>query len=157
MKSYLLKEINKMKTQMGLVVEQEEELTPEDLTGLRVMVYYNLHKHTFSVTYGGKVILYADYVKLRNVEFRVRKGGQDKVRQEMRKNVHAFVIGNLVDYCQFPCEEMPEETNDNVITYNPYKYDSFVKKDSEEPIYNANEIDMINTRNKIFHINEIVN
>ena len=53
-----IKEINKMKTQMGLVVEQEEELTPEDLTGLRVMVYYNLHKHTFSVTYGGKVILY---------------------------------------------------------------------------------------------------
>ena len=50
---------------MGLIVEQEEELTPEDLTGLRVMVYYNLHKHTFSVTYGGRVILYADYVKLR--------------------------------------------------------------------------------------------
>jgi len=141
---------------MGLIIEQEEELTPEDLTGLRVMVYYNLHKHTFSVTYGGRVILYADYVKLRNVEFRVRKGGKDKVRQEMRKNVHAFVIGDLVDYCQFPCEEMPAETNDNVITYNPYKYDSFVKKDSEEPIYNANEIDMINTRNKIFHINEIV-
>ena len=59
------------------------------------MVYYNLHKHTFSVTYGGRVILYADYVKLRNVEFRVRKGGKDKVRQEMRKNVHAFVIGDF--------------------------------------------------------------
>ena len=50
---------------------------------------------------------------------------------------------------------MPKETNDRVITYNPYKYDSFVKKDTEEPIYNANEIDMINTRNKIFHINEV--
>ena len=53
MNRYLLKEINKMKTHMGLIIEQEEELTPEDLTGLRVMVYYNLHKHTFSVTYGG--------------------------------------------------------------------------------------------------------
>ena len=69
MNRYLLKEINKMKTHMGLIIEQEEELTPEDLTGLRVMVYYNLHKHTFSVTYGGRVILYADYVKLRNVEW----------------------------------------------------------------------------------------
>ena len=53
-------------------------------------------------------------------------------------------------------ENMPPETNEKVITYNPYKYDSFVRKDSEEPIYNANEIDMINTKNKIFHINEIV-
>ena len=47
-------------------------------------------------------------------------------------------------------------TNDRVITYNPYKYDSFVNKETEEPVYSANEIDMINTQNKIFHINEIV-
>ena len=50
---------------------------------------------------------------------------------------------------------MPPETNNNIITYNPYKYDSFVRKDTEEPIFSANEIDMINTKNKIFHINEI--
>ena len=139
---------------MGLVVEQDENNI--DPIGLRVMVYYNLHKKTFSVQYKGRIILYADYVKLGNVEFRVREGGKEKVRQEMRKNVHAFVIGDLMDYCQYPCENMPPETNDKVITYNPYKYDSFVKKDTEEPIFNANEIDMINTKNKIFHINEIV-
>ena len=153
----LIKEIGKMKSQMGLLSEDVNE----EFVGLRVMVYYNLHKKTFSVTYDGRVILYADYVKLKNVEFRVREGGKEKVRQEMRKNVHAFVIGDLIDYCEYPCENMPEETNDRVITYNPYKYDSFVKLDSEdptkyEPIYNANEIDMINTRNKIFHINEVV-
>ena len=153
----LIKEIGKMKSQMGLLSEDVNE----EFIGLRVMVYYNLHKKTFSVTYDGRVILYADYVKLKNVEFRVREGGKEKVRQEMRKNVHAFVIGDLIDYCEYPCENMPEETNDRVITYNPYKYDSFVKLDSEdptkyEPIYNANEIDMINTRNKIFHINEVV-
>jgi hypothetical protein len=100
--------------------------------------------------------LYADYVKLRNVEFRVREGGKEKVRQEMRKNVHAFVIGDLIDYCEYPCGDIPPETNDKVITYNPYKYDSFVNKETEEPVYKANEIDMINTKNKIFHINEIV-
>jgi len=154
MNKYLLKELNTIKSRMGLVVEQDENNI--DPIGLRVMVYYNLHKKTFSVQYKGRIILYADYVKLGNVEFRVREGGKEKVRQEMRKNVHAFVIGDLMDYCQYPCENMPPETNDKVITYNPYKYDSFVKKDTEEPIYNANEIDMINTRNKIFHINEIV-
>jgi len=154
MSRYLLKELNTIKSRMGLVVEQDENNI--DPIGLRVMVYYNLHKKTFSVQYKGRIILYADYVKLGNVEFRVREGGKEKVRQEMRKNVHAFVIGDLMDYCQYPCENMPPETNDKVITYNPYKYDSFVKKDTEEPIFNANEIDMINTKNKIFHINEVV-
>ena len=152
MKKKLIKELNTIKSRMGLLSEN----TDQDLIGKKVMVYYNLHKHTFSVQYQGKVVLYADYVKLSNVEFRVREGGKDKVRKEMRKNVHAFVIGTLMEYCTYPCENMPQETNDNVITYNPYKYDSFVKKDSEEPIYNANEIDMINTKNKIFHINEII-
>jgi hypothetical protein len=149
----LIKEIGKMKSQMGLIKEDVNE----EFIGLRVMVYYNLHKHTFSVTYKGKVVLYADYVKLKNVEFRVREGGRERVRREMKKNVHAFVIGDLVDYCVFPCENMPPETNNNVITYNPKKYDTFVRKDTEEPVYRANEVDMINKeRNKIFHINEIV-
>ena len=73
------------------------------------MVYYNLHKHTFSVQKNGLVILHADYLKLKNVEFRVRQRGNERVRDEKSKNVHAFVIGDLIDYCQYPCDEMPEE------------------------------------------------
>jgi hypothetical protein len=119
------------------------------------MVYYNLHKHTFSVKLNDRVILHVDYVKLGNVEFRVRQGGKEKVRSEKQKNVHAFVIGDLLDYCEFPCENIPNEPTDKVVTYNPYKYDSFVYKDSEEPIYNAKEVDMINLKNKLFVINEV--
>ena len=73
----------------------------------------------------------------------------------MRKNVHAFVIGTLTDFCTYPCEELPNEPNENIITYNPYKYDSFVKKDTEEPIFKANEVQMINSKNKVFFISEI--
>lgn len=127
--------------------------TEKENIGKRVMVYYNLHKHTFSVTYKSKVIIHADYVKLKNVEFRVRQGGKEKVRDEKRKNVHAFVIGDLMDYCTYPCENLPEEPNDNIVTYDPYKYNSFVTKSTKEPIYNANEVDMINSRNKLFVIN----
>lgn len=118
--------------------------------GKRVMVYYNLHKHTFSITYQNKVILHADYVKLSDVEFRVRPGGKQRVRDEKSKNVHAFVIGNLIDFCEYPCENIPDETNKMVVTYNPYKYESFVIKSTEEPIFNAEEVDMINSKNKIF-------
>jgi len=127
----------------------------EDYRGKRVMVYYNLHKHTFSVTYDSIVIMHADYVKLKDVEFRVRQGGKEKVRGEKRKNVHAFVIGTLVDYCKYPCENMPEESNDNIVTYDPYKYDSFVYKSTKEPVYRAKEVDMVNQKNKLFVINEI--
>lgn len=116
--------------------------------GKKVMVYYNLHKHTFSVKYEDKVILHADVVKLRDVEFRVRKGGKEKVRVEKNKNVHAFVIGTLTDFCEFPCDEI-NEPQGTVVTYNPYKYDSFVIKNTEEPIYNAKSVEMVNLKNKI--------
>lgn len=116
------------------------------------MVYYNLHKHTFSLKKGGIVFLHADFVKLKDVEFRVRKGGREKVNIEKSKNVHAFVIGTLVDYCKYPCNQIPEEPSGDIVTYNPYKYESFVYKQNEEPIFKATEVDMINSRNKIFVI-----
>lgn len=125
-----------------------------EFTGLKVMVYYNLHKKTFSIQHKGLVIAHADYVKLNDVEFRVRKTGKNKVRSEKRKNVHAFVVGKLMDFCKYPCDSLPEEKNGNVITYDPYIYDSFVKKENGEPIYKATEVEMINNRNKIFIIKE---
>jgi hypothetical protein len=118
--------------------------------GKKVMVYYNLHKHTFSVTYDSKVIMHADYVKLGDVEFRVRKGGKERVRSEKSKNVHAFVIGKLLDYCEYPCENIPSPSSDKVVTYNPYKHDTFVFKNTEEPVYRAQEVDMINSKDKLF-------
>jgi hypothetical protein len=121
--------------------------------GDKVMVYYNLHKHTFSIRYNGIVIAHADYVKLFDVEFRVRQGGREKVLKDKMKNVHSFVIGTLVDYCKYPCENMPSEPNNNIVTYNPYKYNSFVMKDTEEPVYKADIVKMINSKNKIFIIN----
>ena len=63
----LIKEVSKIKSRMGLLNEDVNQ----EFIGLRVMAYYNLHKKTFSVTYKGRVILYADYVKLKNVDFRV--------------------------------------------------------------------------------------
>lgn len=139
-----------------IITEEQEELLKNkinDLIGKKVMCYYDLHRHTFSVTYKGLVMLKADYLRLSDVEFRVRQGGKQKVRSEQRKNVHAFVIGYLDDYCEFPCDDIPEPESNEVITYNPYKYDTFVVKSTEEPIYKANEIEMINIKDKIFLIN----
>ena len=135
-----------------IISENQKEFIGENLIGEKVMVYYNLHKHTFSVKKGGIVFLHADFVKLKDVEFRVRKGGREKVNIEKSKNVHAFVIGTLIDYCKYPCGQIPEEPSGDIVTYNPYKYESFVYKQTEEPIFKATEVDMINSRNKIFVI-----
>jgi hypothetical protein len=122
----------------------------DDFIGKRVMVYYNLHKQTFSITYKSKVIMHADYVKLGDVEFRVRKGGKERVRSEKSKNVHAFVIGDLIDFCEYPCDDIPTPSSDMILTYNPYKHDSFVYKGTDEPVYSAGEVEMINLKDKIY-------
>jgi hypothetical protein len=132
-----------------LITEAQKKSLSNSLIGEKVMVYYNLHKHTFSVQKNGIVVFHADYLKLKDVEFRVRVGGKEKVRKEKSKNVHAFVIGILEDFCEFPCEDMTEPVGE-IVTYNPYLYDSFVYKKTKEPVYNANEVVMINSKNKIF-------
>jgi len=116
----------------------------------KVMVHYNLNKHTFSITYKNKLITHADHIKLNDVEFRVRPGGRARVLEDKQKNVHAFVIGTLLEYCKYPCESLPNETNNNIVTYDPYKYSSYVMKDTKEPIYRVGGVEMINSRNKIF-------
>jgi hypothetical protein len=133
-----------------LLTESQKNILSNNLIGEKVMVYYNLHKHTFSIQKSGIVFAHADLVKLKDVEFRVRKGGREKVNIEKRKNVHAFVIGTLVDYCEYPCKDLPSEPSGKAVTYNPYKHDSFVIKDTEEPVYNAKSVELINHKNKIF-------
>lgn len=137
-----------------LITEIQKKSLVNNLIGERVMVYYNLNKHTFSVLKNGVLILHADFVKLKDVEFRVRPGGKERVRKEKSKNVHAFVIGTLVDFCEYPCDEVPIEPSAEIVTYNPYVFDSFVIKNTKEPIYQAKEVDMINSKNKIFLIEE---
>lgn len=170
-KKLLSEELSRIQEMMGLNETQldmfadtedfnsddSDEVLDDELIGNKVMVYYNLHKHVFSVTHKGLVKSYSDYVRLKDVEFRVRQGGNEKVRSEERKNVHAFVIGTLVDYKESPSDDIPKPTGTKSITYNPYKYKSFVYKDSEEPIYTANEVELINQpSDKIFQISEVV-
>ncbi len=167
-KPTLTEELFRIHEMMGLTENQldmftgTEDAAPEESAedshiGKRVMVYYNLHKKTFSIQYKGLVIAHADYVKLNNVEFRVRQGGMERVRAEMSKNVHAFVIGDLVDFIAYPSTDIPSATSSKSITYDPYKYDTFVYRDTEEPVTSAREVEMINQPGgKIFQINEVL-
>lgn len=101
---------------------------------MRVKVYYNIKKHMFSVVAlegenKGRVIQSTDTVCLENCRFFVSPTGNAKVRAERRKNVHAYVYGEL-------CGHITAIDGENV-TYNPYKYTSFVKKENEQIVDRA--------------------
>jgi len=103
---------------------------------MKVAVYYNLHKHTFSLQSRnkedyGRVIDHIDHVILKNVKFTVREAGRQKVLNEKKKNVHSFAVGELVSRVGLDRGPVVE------VTYNPYKYSTFVVKDTEEPIEQA--------------------
>ena len=88
----------------------------------RIRAYYNLHKKCFSVQdyKTGLVIEHTDKLFMTNAMFVVRKSGNERVKKEGKKNVHAFVNGIRHD--------KPIDTNhcnNYVVKYNPYTMDFF--------------------------------
>ena len=97
---------------------------------MHVEVYYNLHKNLFSVRHKGRVIMHTYDVHIMNPTYVVRPAGRAKVIAEGKKNVHAFIRGEM-------CEEIFGLDGGTSVTYNPYKYNSFVNKSTEAPIYQS--------------------
>ena len=107
---------------------------------MRVEVYFNLHQKLFSVRdcKTGRVFAHSKYVTIRDPKFVVRQSGRNRVLQERKKNVHAFVRGELEDLFHHGLDDLVEAVVDGIpVTYNPYKYSSFVVKDTEQPIDKA--------------------
>ena len=102
---------------------------------MRVEVYYNLHKNVFSVRHKGKVIAWGNRVTIENPEYVVREKGRQKVLEEGRKNVHAFVRGTLSDINNFKFGKIQQRLSEpREVTNNPYKYDSFVDGSTYQPV-----------------------
>jgi len=90
------------------------------------------------------------------VKFAVGSKGNQRVRDEKSKNVHAVIRGNMVRcrwtdgderWCAVGDKEWrTSNASDAVlnqgyiwkqVTYNPYKYKTFVTVDDEKPIYSS--------------------
>ena len=65
----------------------------------KVRVYWNLHSKIWSVqdVKSGRVCDHVQHISLTDAKFVVRKGGQKRVREEGKKNVHAFAVGYIAD------------------------------------------------------------
>jgi hypothetical protein len=80
----------------------------------------------------GRVIAHKEALTLADAKFVIRKSGQDRVRREGKKNVHAFVVGYFSlrnGLATYPKAQK--------VIYNPYKNDTFVFADTQEPIEQA--------------------
>lgn len=113
------------------------------MMGIKVFVYYNLHKKTWSIRdcTTRRVIGHSDRVVLERVTPKVSQAGRERVIRERRKNVHAGLEGYLLS----PDNVWSRPALVKAITYNPYKYKSFVYKDSEEP-YTGSDFAILNNR-----------
>ena len=89
----------------------------------RIRAYYNLHRKCFSVQdyQTGLVSEHTYQLFVTNAMFVVRKSGNERVKQEGKKNVHAFVNGIRTKYRQ---GIMPDFASHKV-RYDPYTMDYF--------------------------------
>lgn len=89
-----------------------------------VRVYFNFHKKMISVQAkvngSWKVVKYVEDILLKNVKFKVSEAGRQRVIKNKRKNVHAYVYGEVI-------ESLPHPMNliFNSVNYNPYKMERF--------------------------------
>jgi hypothetical protein len=107
------------------------------MIGLKVFIYFNLHKNCWSVRHNGKVIAHVDSIALTNVTFKVSKAGRARVLATKHKNVHAGVFGEVV-----PMSFVQALYDWTPVTYNPYKYETFVQKSDQKPVYHAETVTM---------------
>jgi hypothetical protein len=100
---------------------------------MKVRVYRNLHNDMWSVQYynrqkkGWRLLAHMNEIYLTNVKFQVNETGRQKVLKEKRKNVHAFIEGNLRNLPN----SVKQGIRDSVgfkVTYDPYKYKQFIVK-----------------------------
>jgi hypothetical protein len=104
------------------------EFNQSAMLGKEVRVYRNLRNKLLSVQAKVKgswlVIGHTNSINLCAPRFVVSKAGRDRVIREQRKNVHAFVIGTVTD------ETIGEGCAVRQVTYNPYRFDSFVEAEN---------------------------
>jgi len=105
---------------------------------MKVFVYFNLHKKVWSVrdVKTRKVIMHTKYVMLSKAKGKVSEAGRQRVLKEKKKNVHAGIEGFLISYDNKFFKDVHYNPN-NQLTYNPYKYNTFVWKRNEQPFIDS--------------------
>ena len=123
----------------------------------KVFVYRNLHRKCWSIRHKDREIAHAPAVFIWDGDFQVSEAGNEKVRMERKKNVHAFVVAGGMDDVFVPEETQilqPEgyelfktgliekfgQANEVQVAYNPYEMKHFSEVSCGEPIHWAETV-----------------
>ena len=122
-------------------------ITSLEMIDMRVFVYFNLHKKCFSIKAlegdrKGRVVAHSNTVLLESCKFKVSEAGRQRVLREKRKNVHAGVTGVWINGDRVESHYEFLSMVGRQVTYNPYKYDSFVIKATEQSVDRADVVGM---------------
>lgn len=103
--------------------------------GQLVEVYFNLHKHVFSIRDRKTklVLAHANQVSLDNVTFHVSETGRQRTLQTKQKCVHALLIGTFVDATPHPTKIQAFQP----AYYNPYQTETFIDAQTATPLLHA--------------------
>jgi hypothetical protein len=93
----------------------------------------------------GRVVTHAEKVLLKDATFAVQPAGNAKVRREKKKNVHAFVRGEWLS-------ALSQSAARRSVMYNPYKFETFVFADNQEPVFAAKSVALLGPRNVVAEI-----
>jgi hypothetical protein len=100
--------------------------------GSPVFVYKNLHKKCWSIKQDGLVKAHTKLLAMHSCTFKVSKSGRERVLKEQRKNVHAGVEGYIENWQMGDWRD--SHPTARPVSYNPYKYENFVDKDTEQMV-----------------------
>jgi hypothetical protein len=114
---------------------------------MKVFVYFNLHRKCWSIKAlsgpdKGRVKHHATSFTVEDATFKVSEAGRKRVLRERRKNVHAGIVGQLVNWvdlggAHFGLESAPLD-NGTGISYNPYFAGHFYTRDEwRAPVHSA--------------------
>ena len=120
--------------------------------GLKCFVYFNLHRKVWSIKalegeHKGRVIAHSSMVEMSDCTLKVSEAGRQRVLRDKRKNVHAGVVGivrtigeqqNKQQQASLRMESASiaygRHPIYSPISYNPYKYSTFVQLSTGEPV-----------------------
>lgn len=123
--------------------------------GLKCFVYFNLHRKIWSIKalegeHKGRVIAHSAMVEMSDCTFKVSEAGRQRVLRDKRKNVHAGIAGIVrtigEDLDPLTRSSLRREANHirhgghpayEPVTYNPYKFSTFVRRSTETPVTSA--------------------
>lgn len=140
------------------------------------MVYRNLHQQCWSVKalegpHRGRTVLHAAQLIVDRPQFKVSAAGRARVIQTKQKNVHAGVVGYVTHAI---VQDERYQTNPTIrvmastallsssmeysshkayreVTYNPYKFETFVFAATHEPVtLDTGDTAIMNNDGKVF-------